>query len=793
MFVGVCMFICMPFSLFANYIQGQIIDDSTNQAIPFAVITINHEDEVITDIEGNFNIPNLNIRHLTFKSPGYYSVSIHTDTVFPRKLEVRMLGNYTKTYIKKSEPFIKEFINRVLAKSADYNAKKLKPFKYQSYNKLTVSADDWDQGYNDLELILNLLTKKQIKKIQGSHYLFLAETFSETHYLDDIDFKENIEANKISGIESSKALGLVRTMQYFSAYDPHITILQAQYISPLHPRTLERYNFEISDTISFSNKTLLIVKFNPKKGRRFDGLAGYLYIDAKTLAVNYLVASPTAMSLSLYKRTFQELISINGIMFPTATKTLLSAKRFNSTTQHFWVSLRSYNTLPHKMPDLKRNDFDEIAWDFSDSSNHKSNQYWQIVRLEPLTVKDTNTYLFFKNLGTIKNFDKLVNLGEKIVNGQIPLNKFSFDLKNTFAFNPYEYIRFGVGVHTSEKASKKLRLGGYCAYGTNDKAFKYGGNIGIKLSEKNDLWFTYSHKQDLREAGAQTIIFDRGYFSSEKLRKFGVQVKDSITKHEFSIAGKIAKYLKGAISFKTIACNPTYYYSYRHNPDNTIYHYTEIGVGFRYAYGEKYIKGLHSHLSLRSKFPILYIQYTKGVNSLTKGEYEYERLDLKITKTIKIGDLGKTTVEWINGFAQGNMPYSTLYNAPGDKSLGFLVRNAFETMQFNEFLSDRFSSLFLNYNYGLLFNKSKRFNPDLWITQNMGFGDLSHPEYHEGISFKTMEKGYYEAGLVVGNLLTINIAGLSMGFGAGMYYRYGPYSFDNFNDNAVYKISFDFY
>ena len=166
---------------------------------------------------------------------------------------------------------------------------------------------------------------------------------------------------------------------------------------------------------------------------------------------------------------------------------------------------------------------------------------------------------------------------------------------------------------------------------------------------------------------------------------------------------------------------------------------------------------------------------------------------LKSQKTIQVGDIGKATIDWVNGYSQGTMPYSTLYNAPGDKSLGFLVRNAFETMQYNEFLSDRFSSLFLNYNYGLLFNKSRRFNPDLWITQNMGIGDLANPEYHQGINFKTMEKGYYESGIVLGNLLTINIAGLSMGFGAGMYYRYGPYAYSNFDDNAVYKISFDFY
>ena len=70
----------------------------TKQAIPFAVIVINNEDQVITDIEGNFSIPALNIRKLFFKAPGYYDLTIKTDSTFPTRLEVHLQANYTRYY-----------------------------------------------------------------------------------------------------------------------------------------------------------------------------------------------------------------------------------------------------------------------------------------------------------------------------------------------------------------------------------------------------------------------------------------------------------------------------------------------------------------------------------------------------------------------------------------------------------------------------------------------------------------------------------------------------------------------
>ena len=52
-------------------------------------------------------------------------------------------------------------------------------------------------------------------------------------------------------------------------------------------------------------------------------------------------------------------------------------------------------------------------------------------------------------------------------------------------------------------------------------------------------------------------------------------------------------------------------------------------------------------------------------------------------------------------------------------------------------------------------------------------------------NFNTMEKGYFESGIVVDGILANPMAKL----GLGVFYRYGPYSLPNVWDNFAWKYS----
>lgn len=55
-------------------------------------------------------------------------------------------------------------------------------------------------------------------------------------------------------------------------------------------------------------------------------------------------------------------------------------------------------------------------------------------------------------------------------------------------------------------------------------------------------------------------------------------------------------------------------------------------------------------------------------------------------------------------------------------------------------------------------------------------------------AFKVPEKGYYESGLIIENLLKSGFTGL----GIGVFHRYGPYANPEMKDNFVYKLSLSY-
>jgi len=68
---------------------------------------------------------------------------------------------------------------------------------------------------------------------------------------------------------------------------------------------------------------------------------------------------------------------------------------------------------------------------------------------------------------------------------------------------------------------------------------------------------------------------------------------------------------------------------------------------------------------------------------------------------------------------------------------------------------------------------------------NIAFGSLAHPEKHHFIDIRTPELGFYESGILFRNI--VNLPGSKIG--AGVFYRYGPYSFIKAHENIGYKLS----
>ncbi|MGB1308996.1 MAG: hypothetical protein ACPG6B_08810, partial [Oceanihabitans sp.] len=107
---------------------------------------------------------------------------------------------------------------------------------------------------------------------------------------------------------------------------------------------------------------------------------------------------------------------------------------------------------------------------------------------------------------------------------------------------------------------------------------------------------------------------------------------------------------------------------------------------------------------------------------------------------------------------------------------------SFETMYFNEFFSDRITTLQFKHHLSP-FKISQRFNPELVLISRFAIGDMKHKDRHQQINFNTLEKGYTETGFEINKLL--------FGFGLSFTYRYGAYHLPKQGDNMALKFTFN--
>jgi len=138
-----------------------------------------------------------------------------------------------------------------------------------------------------------------------------------------------------------------------------------------------------------------------------------------------------------------------------------------------------------------------------------------------------------------------------------------------------------------------------------------------------------------------------------------------------------------------------------------------------------------------------------------------------------------------------------MYFGRGIKQSTYEVEGFFQTMGIYEFIADRYVNLFVKQNFGNVFYNIKYSKPELMLTQGLGYGTIGNNKNidENNQMFQSYEKGYFESGVSLRNLVRFNYFNVAfIGFGAGVFYRYGDYqlpnAIDNFNLKMDLSISF---
>jgi hypothetical protein len=597
---------------------------------------------------------------------------------------------------------------------------------------------------------------------------------------------------KASGVNVPSIFIQTSQIQAFSIYDDYCIVAGTAYVSPLADYTFDRYEFSIIDTAVVNQEIIYIVKFNPNPKKYFQSLKGVLFINSKNYAVQYALVSPAEKS-KIEISLAQSYRLYDNIFFPEQAKTAIIVYRRNGVPK-LKAYGRTYVYNLNARTNVNRKYFDETILEYKRYANERNEDFWKDERKEAFTETDSNTYLYFDSLDRKKNLDKFLRATERIYFGEIPLGKINIELNKVINFNLLEHTRLGFGAHTNENFSEKFSLGAYAGYGTSDLKLKYGSNFTLNVEQKFRSTYNFSYSYDVKESGASVLAFETSQYSSEALRKYRLRIMDYVREWNHALHFRPITYLQVRLLLAHSHNTPSYNYAFK-SSDSTHFNFTEISAGIRYAYGEKKIQIINLSLPQLSKYPIVYFQFSRGMNNVLNGDYSYKKFDFRIDQNFKALGIGKIGIQLAGGITQGNAPYFKLYNGKGSlRQPSIVIHNSFETMRYNEFLSDRYFALFFSHDFGKLYLvKRLKINPTLMFLHNIGFGSLKNPGEHSGLTFSTMQKGYYESGLFLDNIIVIKIGGLKTGVGTGFFVRYGPYALPELKDNLVFKLSTNFF
>jgi hypothetical protein len=795
-------------------IKGLVLDIQTKKPLPFVNITYNSSNQGFTsDIDGKFSIKDLSkIEFLKLSYVGYASKTIGKNYLLKNPEITIYLVEETydlnEVVIYPGENPAHRIINKVLENKKLNNPEELLSYSYTSYNKMILTADiesarkfvsDTIAIEDSLQIDTGLL---RVRNFLDSQHLFLMESVSERIFKKPGKINEKVIASRVSGFKQPSFILLATQMQSFSFYSEMITLMDSRYISPISSGSTNRYFFNIEDTTyTESGDTVFSISFRPKKNRNFEALKGVLNINTNKYAIQSVVAEPVESEGMVNLKIQQNYKMVDGKhWFPVELNTDLEFVKFvnasSGQNQFNFIGIgKTYISEIKINQDLENVKFKAVELEVENKAYVHNDSIWAKFRHDSLTQQELTTYHKMDSIGKEEHFDLKLKTIKTISGGYVPFYFLDINVLSILDFNVFEGFRPGLGIRTNEKISKFFSVGTYASYGFKDKQWKYGGNLNLNISKENQLVLAFNYRNDVIESSGYRFFDDQLVFSSsEAYRDYFIAdmtyIESVTSNFSFRFLKRFKVNLFASQSNIKNKGNYSFYNGYDYDPIASIYRLNETGFQLKYSPNERLANMAGELFSLNPyNSPVVYFNAIRGIK-IWGTSFDYLKLEAKINVNFMTKAFGRTNLQLVAAKAFGDLPYFMLYNGH-ESYYDFTVEtaNSFASMRMNEFLSDEFVSIHYRQDFGGLLFKGKKFRPKIVLANSVGFGRLNKPELHRGLNFKTMEKGYYESGLLINNI--IRQLGF-VGYGFGVYYRYGPYSFSNISNNFAYKLSLTF-
>ncbi|WP_239021978.1 hypothetical protein [Pontimicrobium aquaticum] len=389
---------------------------------------------------------------------------------------------------------------------------------------------------------------------------------------------------------------------------------------------------------------------------------------------------------------------------------------------------------------------------------------------------------------SIKKAEFLRHIG----NGYFPTKYINIDLRYLIKYNQYEGFRTGLGGITNKAFSDKFRLQGYTVYGFVDGNFKYSFGGGFRVSKKTNTWINLTYTEDLQETGSSNFLTDKRFFQFFEPRLINIDLFHKHISKTISVEHQLHPKMITETQFGVSKITPTYNYTFNLNSGEsfTNYNLTLFKTSMQWNPFSEFKNTDNGISETKVGYPKFTLQYTKSLANVFSGDLNFSKVDFRAIQKFTHKKNASTEFVLTTGMTSKNTPLTHMYHAyPNNVNketiwsrFSVAGTNSFETMYFNEFFSDTFSTLQIKHAFSP-FNISPWFKPQLVLISRFAIGTMKDSFRHNGINFSTLDKGFTESGLELNKLF--------FGFGLSFAYRYGAYHLPNFEDNIAVKFTFN--
>ncbi len=744
-------------------VLGKIAESGSNNPVPYVNIIFKDTfTGTMSDLNGNYNLSSLKATStIEVSAIGYKKQSFKIRLNQTNNIDIVMVEDIIslgEIAVRPGENPAIPLFRKVVNRKKENNPSNFPSWESKLYAKTEIDIKNIKGSLRTKKLLKQFdFVFKYIDSLEIEGKTFLPVFFTETvsnyfhNSISNTNYEE-IVANKASGMTTDMITQFTgKLYEGINPYDNYIMISDIGLISPLNSLGLQFYHYYLRDSAMVKGKKIYELSFKPKSPMD-PTFKGKFWIEDESFALTKLEMQLSTKANVNFLNNLQYSIEFqkSDDRWVPRNESMLADLDIQKDKDSEKIGLMGRKTNVYQdfkftealPPAVRQKNAIIVAKDVM----AKDEAFWDKSRPIELQKREAGIYAMVDSIKNVPLYKTVVEYLYMFYYGYRDLGKVELGpYYYLYSTNKVEGSRVRFGGRTTLKFNPNLRLNGYSAYGFGDQNFKFGGGFEYFFSKKPRLMLAVQGQHDYELLGKSSNALMEDNILTSLLTKNPFVKLNMIDRVAVTLDKDWVSGLSNQLSVISTNIKSGPFVPFTDPQGNLIpsIRTGEIKINSRYAPKESVIQDGFERSTFGIFNPVLNVGITAGLNGFLGGTYDYFKVDANFSNKIKVNPIGYATYYIQAGKIWGNVPFPLMKIHEGNETFAFDTY-AFNLMNYQEFVSDTYLSLFLEHHFqGFFLNKVPLFKRLKWrevvgVRSLIGSFD---PTQHTGMVFPEGMKG----------------------------------------------------